>query len=141
MIITDGPPGVGCPVIASITGATVLLIVVEPSLSSLHDMKRVADLADHFSIPYLLCINKFDINQELTEAIQQEAARRNVEIAGYIPFDAAFTHAMVAGKNIVDYAGESALVKNLHSIWTNIITSTYLRAEGSQDFPIITSTY
>jgi len=71
LLITDGPPGIGCPVIASIGGATALLIVTEPTVSGLHDMERVAELAAHFKVPAMLCVNKFDLNLDQTEAILQ----------------------------------------------------------------------
>ena len=74
LIITDGPPGIGCPVIASIGGATALVIVVEPTVSGIHDMERVVDLAAHFKVPGMVCVNKFDLNLEMTEAIEQSGA-------------------------------------------------------------------
>ena len=140
LIITDGPPGVGCPVIASITGATLLLVVVEPSLSSVHDMNRVIELAEHFTVPFLLCINKYDINLELSEQIKKEAQARRIKIAGMIPFDSAFTSAMVEGKTIVDYDRHSPLVDNLKQIWTTIIDSLDNCAENAQKIPLISST-
>jgi len=139
LIITDGPPGVGCPVIASITGATVLLIVVEPSLSSLHDMRRVAQLGDHFNIPQMLCINKYDINQEISAAIKLEAEQRNIEVVGLIPFDPVFTHSMVAGQNIVEYGKSPRLVEILFSIWGKIIKSKQMCTDRSPVIPIISA--
>ena len=140
LIITDGPPGVGCPVIATITGATLLLIVVEPSLSSVHDMNRVIELAEHFAVPYLLCINKYDINPELAEQIKKEAQARQTSIAGMIPFDPTFTSAMIEGKTIVDYARHSPLVANLKQIWTTISDSLQNCAGVERGIPIFTST-
>lgn len=139
LIITDGPPGVGCPVIASITGATALLIVVEPSLSSLHDMRRVAELANHFRIPQMLCINKYDINHEVSDAIRQEAEHRNIDLVGLIPFDPAFTHSMVNGQNVIEYGKSPRLIEILSSIWRKIITSEQMCIEHSQTIPIIST--
>jgi len=76
LLITDGPPGVGCPVIASIGGATALLIVTEPTVSGLHDMERVAQLADHFNVPAMVCVNKFDLNISQTQAIEKLAKEK-----------------------------------------------------------------
>jgi MinD superfamily P-loop ATPase len=75
LILTDGPPGIGCPVIAAIGGATALVIVVEPTVSGIHDMERVVDLAAHFRVPGMVIVNKFDLNVGMTEAIEQLATR------------------------------------------------------------------
>ena len=126
LIITDGPPGIGCPVIASITGATAVVIVAEPSISSLHDMQRVAELTTHFKIPGLVCINKFDLNLDVTAAIKKEAGLRGLQIAGCIPFDPIVTHAMVAGQTIVEFDQNHLLTKNIKDIWQSIINSDAL---------------
>ncbi len=139
LIITDGPPGVGCPVIASITGATALLIVAEPSLSSLHDMKRVAELADHFRIPQMLCINKYDINREISDEILKEAEQRNIAVVGRIPFDQAFTHSMIAGQNIIEHGKSPKLIEVLTSIWENVSNSEQMCTDSSQIIPIIST--
>lgn len=137
LILTDGPPGVGCPVIAAITGSTALLIVVEPSLSSLHDMKRVADLADHFKIPQMICINKYDLNSEISEEIKQVAAERNIETVGTIPFDPAFTHSMIAGQNIFEYGKSPQLNKILSDMWKKIIESKQMCEHMTRFIPTI----
>lgn len=139
LIITDGPPGVGCPVIAAITGATALLIIVEPSLSSLHDMRRVAELGDHFNIPQMLCINKYDINLEISGAIKREAEDRNIEVIGVIPFDPAFTHSMVNGQNIIEYGKSPRLIETLSSVWGRLINSNQMCTDSSQSIPIIST--
>ena len=100
LIITDGPPGIGCPVIASIGGATMLIIVTEPTVSGLHDMERVAQLADHFKVPAMVCVNKFDLNQDQTHAIEQKAEEKNMGVLDRIPFDPIFTKSMIQGKTI-----------------------------------------
>lgn len=139
LIITDGPPGVGCPVIASITGASALLIVTEPSLSSLHDMRRVAELGDHFNIPQMLCINKHDLNIEISEAIKREAEHRNIEIVGVIPFDPSFTHSMVRGQNIIESGESPRLTQTLSSIWETIINSKQMCTDSSRFIPVIST--
>jgi len=107
LILTDGPPGVGCPVIASIGGASGVLIVAEPTVSGRHDMERVAQLAAHFRVPALLSINKFDLNPDEARAIEQVAEEHNIKVLNRIPFDPTFTKAMVQCKTIVEFDGNS----------------------------------
>ncbi len=121
MIITDGPPGIGCPVIASIGGATAVIIIVEPTVSGLHDIKRVVGLIDHFRIPGMLCVNKFDINLEMTEKIEEFAKNNGVKVLKRIPFDPLFTHAMVVGQSIIEYAGKSPTAKAVEQVWSEIL--------------------
>ncbi|MDM8514581.1 P-loop NTPase [Desulfobacterales bacterium HSG16] len=124
MIITDGPPGTGCPVIASIGGATALLIVSEPTVSGLHDMKRVAQLAEHFKIPSMVCVNKSDLNPEMSANIEKFANDNNMIFTGRIPFDPLFTKAMVQGKTIFEYDEKSDTCKIVEKMWTSIIASS-----------------
>lgn len=102
-IITDGPPGIGCPVIASLGGASCMLIVAEPTVSGLHDLDRVASLAQHFQVPVSVCVNKADLYWETARAIEALCRQRGYDFAGHIPFDPAFTMAQVEGKTIVEY--------------------------------------
>lgn len=134
LILTDGPPGIGCPVIAAIGGATALVIVVEPTVSGLHDMRRVADLAAHFRVPGLLCINKYDLNPEMTATIEEYARERKMRVVGRVPFDAVFTEAMIAGRNILEFAPESAAAAAITSIWNNILHSPAMNELGIKDF-------
>lgn len=117
LILTDGPPGVGCPVIASIGGADAVLAVAEPSLSGIHDLKRVCQLAEHFNIPAMICINKFDLNLELTKSIETYAQNNKIDCLGRIPFDPAFTHAMVQAKTIFEYDASAASSRSVREIW------------------------
>ncbi|MFO7830845.1 MAG: ATP-binding protein [Desulfuromonadaceae bacterium] len=108
LVIVDGPPGIGCPVIASITGADGVLIVTEPSVSGAHDFERVAQLCDHFKIPAYLCINKYDINPDLGDSICAEAARHEIPTLGKINFDPAFTAAQIKCQCVTEYAAPCA---------------------------------
>ncbi len=126
MIITDGPPGIGCPVIASISGATAVVIIVEPSVSGLHDMLRVAELITHFTIPGLVCINKWDLNPDVTATIEKESQARGLRVVGSIPFDPIVTRAMVAGRTMVEHDEKSSFVKNIKEIWQTIMASDAL---------------
>lgn len=133
LILTDGPPGIGCPVIASISGATVLAIVVEPTVSGLHDMIRVADLAVHFRTPGMIIVNKYDLNVEMTRSIEQKAQERNMTILGRIPFDPVFTRSMVEGKNIFEYAEQGETLDIVKDIWSKIIRSPSMNNLGVVD--------
>jgi len=120
LILTDGPPGVGCPVIASVGGATALLVVTEPTVSGLHDMQRVLELAAHFKVPCLVCINKFDLNLDQTAAIEVLANERDIPVVGKIPFDPRFTESMVQGKTIFEYDQHSDLGITLKHLWDTV---------------------
>jgi MinD superfamily P-loop ATPase len=117
LIINDGPPGIGCPVIASVGGVDVGLIVVEPTLSGIHDMERAQGLLNHFKIPSLVCINKYDLNEENTSRIENFCGSNGVEVVGKIPFDPIVTKAMVAGKPIVEFSPESRVSKAIEELW------------------------
>ena len=123
LIITDGPPGIGCPVIAAIGGATLVLAVVEPTLSGKHDMERVLDLAAHFKVPVRLIINKYDLNSRMAEDIAQVASERGVVCVGRLPFDHDFTLAMVQGQTLFDYPGAENRKKELRRIWADVLAA------------------
>ena len=120
LLITDGPPGVGCPVIASVGGASAVLVVAEPTVSGLHDMERVAQLATHFKVPVMVCVNKFDLNFDQTEAIENLAKENNMTIVGRVPFDPVFTESMVQGQTVLEYVGNSEIRSSINEIWRNI---------------------
>jgi MinD superfamily P-loop ATPase len=120
LIIVDGPPGIGCPVIASVTGADLVVAVTEPTLSGRHDLDRVVELTRHFGIPTVICVNKCDINGELTEEIRNTADKNNLKIVGEIPYDPAVTKAQVAGKSVVEYSNGN-LKDHIISLWESVI--------------------
>ena len=120
LILTDGPPGVGCPVIASIGGASAVLIVTEPTVSGKHDLKRVAQLAAHFKIPAMVCVNKFDLNAEITCEIEKYAQEKNIACLGRIPFDPIFTKAIVQGQTILEYNTGSKAGQAVKKIWQRV---------------------
>jgi len=121
LLLTDGPPGIGCPVIASLGGATAVLIVTEPTVSGRHDMERVAELAAFFKIPAKLCVNKFDLNPSEGEAIEAFAKEKNISVIGRVPFDPSFTKAMVQGKTIVEFDSRSEGCRAVKDIWKNLV--------------------
>lgn len=121
-IINDGPPGIGCPVIASVTGTGAVLLVIEPSLSGLHDAKRLMELVDSFHIPALAVINKYDINSGITDRIGQFLKEKSIPLIGKIPFDTRMVDAMVAGETILELDPQSDLSREFSAIWQGIIT-------------------
>jgi MinD superfamily P-loop ATPase len=137
LILTDGPPGIGCPVIAAIGGATALAIIVEPTVSGLHDMLRVADLAVHFKVPGLVCINKYDLNMEITTRIEAFATERNMKIIGRIPFDPVFIRAMIEGKNVLEQEPNSQAAVAIREVWERVINSPAMNQIGIKDFSTI----
>jgi len=126
LILTDGPPGVGCPVIASIGGASAVLIVTEPTVSGKHDMKRVVQLAAHFNIPALVCVNKFDLNLELTREIETYAEEKGIACLGRIPFDPIFIKAMIQAQTILEYNTDSKAGQATKEIWQRLSTELCL---------------
>ena len=120
LLLTDGPPGVGCPVIASMGGANAVLIVVEPTVSGIHDMERVAQLAAHFRVPAMICINKFDLNLDQTQTIERYAKENGLETLGQIPFDPLFTKSMVQGNTIIEFNGDSEGARSVKKIWKEV---------------------
>ena len=134
LILTDGPPGIGCPVIAAIGGATALVIVVEPTVSGIHDMERVVDLAAHFKVPGMVIVNKFDLNVKMTETIEKLAVKRNIVVLGRVPFDPVFTHSMVQGQNLFEYGEETPTRQVVRDIWAKIVSSPSMNPLGIVDF-------
>ncbi len=118
-ILVDGPPGIGCPVIASITGATLVLAVIEPSLTGRHDLDRVLDLTRHFHLPAAVCVNKWDVNPELTERIEAEAVARGAQCTGRIRYDRAVTAAQLTGRSVVEMEG-SPSAEDIRSVWIEL---------------------
>jgi MinD superfamily P-loop ATPase len=119
LLIVDGSPGIGCPVIASITGTDLVLIVTEPTLSGKHDLGRVADLAAGFKIPTLVAINKFDVNPDMVERIEEDARNRDIKVVGKIRYDEAFTKAQILKSTVLEYTG-GAVSEDVKALWRNV---------------------
>jgi MinD superfamily P-loop ATPase len=118
-VIIDGSPGIGCPVIASITGVDCAVIIVEPTLSGLHDAERVVDVAKFFNIPVKAIINKFDLNPDMAERIEKWFESRNIQVLGKLIFDRAVVESVVEGKTIIEYS-DNKVSKTLADIWALI---------------------
>lgn len=120
-ILIDGSPGIGCPVIASLSGSNLLLIVTEPTLSGIHDLERVISLAQHFNIPPGVCINKADINQEMTEKILNYCREKEIPVLGIIPYDSSVTQAQIHGQSVIEFAPDSPTAKKLRVLKDKLI--------------------
>ena len=123
LLIVDGSPGIGCPVIASITGADLVLIVTEPTLSGKHDLQRVADLTANFKIPTLVCINKADINPQITSKIEEDAHNQGLKVAGKIRYDRAFTEAQIIASSVIEYTN-GGVSEDIIALWRNVVYAT-----------------
>jgi MinD superfamily P-loop ATPase len=119
LLLVDGPPGIGCAVIASVTGASLVLAVTEPTLSGEHDLRRVLALTKHFDIPTAICVNKWDINEEVTERIEREVAGAGAVLVGRIPYDASVTEAQVNGKPVVEF-NDGPAARAIRGVWENL---------------------
>jgi MinD superfamily P-loop ATPase len=113
LILSDGPPGIGCPVISALSGAHLAVIVTEPTVSGRHDLERVIDLCRHFNIPAGVIINKCDLNEEQTQGIEAYCHAQDLSLIGKLPHDTAFTQAMIQQLSITEYSsnGIGAAVK------------------------------
>jgi MinD superfamily P-loop ATPase len=118
-ILVDGPPGTGCPVIASITGADAVLAVTEPTLSGQHDLLRVLELTRHFKIPAFVCINKWDINPELTGQIEAAATETGATVLARIPYDKSITTAQINGQSVVEL-NNGAAAQSIQTNWEKL---------------------
>jgi MinD superfamily P-loop ATPase len=119
-VIVDGAPGVGCPVIASLSGIDCAVVVTEPTLSGLHDALRVIEVTKHFNVPSKLVINKYDLNPDMSNKIEKHCREDKIELIGKVRFDKAVVEAMVEGKTIIEY--DNSVVKDeIQSIWGKLI--------------------
>ena len=119
IVLVDGPPGIGCPVISACAGADLGLIVTEPGLSGLHDLKRVLSTLQHFRIPSVICINKADLYPDGTLQIEKLAEEQTISIVGKIPFGDEIPKAMLKGKPITAFAPKSLTALAIQDIWEN----------------------
>ncbi len=119
LVIVDGSPGIGCPVIASVTGASLVLLVTEPTLSGEHDLKRVVQLTRHFGIPVTACINKWDLNPEMSAVIETLRLQQSIPVAGRIRYDRAFTDAQMRARAVVEVP-DSDVAADLRGLWNTV---------------------
>jgi MinD superfamily P-loop ATPase len=128
LLVVDGPPGIGCPAISSITGSDLVLVVTEPTQSGRHDFDRVLELTGHFNIKTAACINKYDLNPDLAARIERLCLDKNVAFLGSIPYDKAVIEAIVTGKSLM--AGNSPAAAAIARIWDSV--AAMLNQNGSK---------
>jgi MinD superfamily P-loop ATPase len=119
LLIVDGPPGIGCPVISASAGADLALLVVEPTVSGVHDLERILATTNHFGVPALVCINKADINPARADEIAAFCAAQGIALLGRVPYDTVVTEAMVQGQPVTEY-GDGPVTAELKSVWMRI---------------------
>ena len=123
LIIIDGPPGIGCPVIASVAGVNAGLVVTEPTISGIHDLERALQLLRHFNVPPLVCVNMYDINEDNADRIVNFCKENGIAFVGKISFNPVVTEAMINGKSIVEYAIESDVAKEIQEMLEKILSA------------------
>jgi len=120
LVIVDGPPGIGCPVISAVSGADLALIVTEPSVAGVHDMRRILGTTDHFGVRALVCVNKADLYQTGAEEIEAYCQGQGIEIIGAIPFDLAVIEAIMHGYPVTAYQPDGTASQALRDVWTRV---------------------
>ena len=119
-IIIDGPPGIGCSAISTITGVDHVVIVTEPTISGLHDMKRALEITSNFKLKTWVIVNKFDLNTDLTHQIESYCQQRNISVVGKFPFDRLVVDAMVNCKSVIEFAPDSEVAKMIRESYSAI---------------------
>jgi len=119
LILIDGSPGIGCPVIASLTGVDLALIVTEPTLSGVADLERIGGVCHHFGIPWVVCINKFDVNEENSRKIERMCKEYGISVVGKIPYDTNFIQAIVAGVPLTEFSSNKS-ANEVKKLWMKI---------------------
>jgi MinD superfamily P-loop ATPase len=115
-ILSDGPPGIGCPVISSLSGASLALIVTEPSLSAIHDLERVLAVCRHFRVPALACINKYDLDEGNSRHIEDYCRKAGIDVGAKIPFDTVVSEAVAQGVPVVAF-GDGLVSQRMEDLW------------------------
>ena len=123
LILSDGPPGIGCPVISALAGVHLAVIVTEPTPSGLHDMQRITDLCDHFKVPVAVIINKCDLNPWIADRIEKTCRQKGFAVAGQLPHDMNFVHAMVRRQAITEFSND-VTARRIQAAWERIVALT-----------------
>jgi MinD superfamily P-loop ATPase len=118
-LLVDGPPGIGCPVIAAVSGADLALLVTEPSIAGAHDLYRIVGVTQHFGVPSLVCVNKWDLNPNKAQEIAAWCTEHGVPMVGQIPFDQVVTKAMVEGQPVTAYS-DGEVSQAIHGVWAQV---------------------
>jgi MinD superfamily P-loop ATPase len=120
LLIVDGPPGIGCPVISANAGADLALLVTEPTVSGVHDLERILGTVNHFRVPALVLINKADVNPAQTAVIEAYCRTQGIELVGRLPYDTVVTEAMVQGQPVTLYEPGGIMASALRKVWTEV---------------------
>lgn len=120
LILADGTPGIGCPVISALSGVHLAVVVTEPTMSGLHDMERITSLCDHFKIPVAVIINKYDLNHEMTGRIEETCRQKGLQLVARLPHDPDFIYAMVQGKTITEFS-DGYTAQQIKAAWEKIV--------------------
>jgi MinD superfamily P-loop ATPase len=120
LVIIDGPPGIGCPVISASAGADLALLVAEPTVSGTHDLERMLSTLSHFRVPALACVNKADLNEDRAKAIEEFCTVHGVENVGRLPYDDCVTEAMVHGQPVTVYRPDSGIAASMRTVWERV---------------------
>jgi MinD superfamily P-loop ATPase len=132
LVLVDGPPGIGCPVISASAGADLALIVAEPTSSGIHDLERVLQTTAHFRVPSLVCINKADIYPEGVQQLQTYCEQQGVAVVGEIPFDAAVQQAMIQGQSVTAWQPDAPISHAIAKVWQRVLTALELSAPAHE---------
>ena len=123
IILMDGPPGIGCPVISTVTGVDRIVIVTEPTMSGLEDLKRVFEVTRKFGGEVGVIINKYDLNEAMADRIEGWCAAQGSALLGRLPYDRRVTEAMIAGKSVTEMFPDAEISKLLKDIWNKLIAN------------------
>lgn len=121
LVMVDGPPGIGCPVISAVSGADLALIVTEPSTAGVHDLQRILNTTRHFGVQTIVCVNKSDLHPNSVSQIYACCAEQNIEVVGKIPFDTTVTQAMVQAQPVTVYQPGSQASQAMRSVWSRVL--------------------
>ncbi|MBN2480462.1 MAG: ATP-binding protein [Bacteroidales bacterium] len=124
-IITDGPPGIGCPAISSVTGSDLVIAVTEPTLSGWHDLNRLIEMTGRFRTPVYVIINKYDLNEDMSYTIENRLKSEGIQILGKIPYDESMIYALIEGKTICEFMPDGLLTREFEKMWNNLISIVY----------------
>ncbi len=130
-LLVDGPPGIGCPAIAAMTGADQLFLITEPTLSGLHDLQRVLELAKHFRLPAFLCVNKWDLNLQLTEQLEALAQQYGAKCVGRLSYHKAASLAQLTAQSVIEL-GDNPLADEIQEVWQRVEQHLYPYASELQ---------
>lgn len=134
LVLIDGPPGIGCPVIAAVSGADLALLVTEPTVSGIQDLRRALKTVQHFGVPALVCINKADLYPAGAQAIEADCQANGIVTVGHIPFDPTITRAMVAGEAVTVYRPDAPASLALSAVWERLLSALVQEPEQPPDW-------